>query len=285
MDPDKIYAYVYNNKSPTTLNKVLAIIKSDENLLLAFQDEARDQLQKAITTNRGNLSFDQMANYLKNNERILTRTFDKTFVNDLKNIRDALEITTRKSTQATIGRTETALNDIIRARLGQFTVAGRTFTALKKIVRADVDRQLADIIVDPNRLKELLKLKDQKYKKDGFLTKAGIEIVKRLFGYNIFDARMFEDDEYTPTMIELIDKNLISKNVKEAEETINLAQNIELDNRFNQTVIPQGNVPAPQAVDTNLLAQAPTNTGIMKNLSSTEQALLDPLEQQIAMRT
>ncbi len=156
---------------------------------------------------------------------------------------------------------------------------------MKKIVRADVDRQLADIIVDPNRLKELLKLKDQKYKKDGFLTKAGIEIVKRLFGYNIFDARMFEDDEYTPTMIELIDKNLIGKNVKEAEETINLAQNIELDNRFNQTVMPQGNVPAPQAVDTNLLAQAPTNTGIMTNLSRTERALLSPEEQEIAMRT
>ena len=286
MDPDKIYAYVYNNKSPTTLNKVLAIIKSDENLLLAFQDEARDQLQKAITTNRGALSFDQMANYLKNNEKILTRTFDKTFVNDLKNIRDALEITTRKSTQATIGRTETALNDIIRARLGQFTVAGRTFTALKKIVRADVDRQLADIIVDPNRLKELLKLKDQKYKKDGFLTKAGIEIVKRLFGYNIFDARMFEDDEYTPTMIELIDKNLIGKNVKEAEETINLAQNIQLDDRFNQTVMPQGDISRTQNINTNLLAQAqPKGDGIMQNLSASERALLDPLEQVIATRT
>ena len=34
-----------------------------------------------------------------------------------------------------------------------------------------------------------------------------------------------------------------------------------------------------------MMAQAPTKTGIMKNLSSTEQALLDPLEQQIAMRT
>ena len=285
MDPDKIYAYVYNNKSPTTLNKVLSIIKSDENLLLAFQDEARDQLQKAITTNRGNLSFDNMANYLKNNEKILTRTFDKTFVNDLKNIKDALEITTRKSIQKTTGRTETALNDIIRARLGQFTVAGRTFTALKKIVRADVDKQLAEIIVDPNRLKELLALKNKKFKKDGYFTKAGIEAVKRLFGYNIFDERMFEDDEYTPTMIDLIDKDLISKNVKEAEETLKLAQNTELDNRFNQAILPSGSVPPPQAVNTSLLAQAPNNTGIMKNLSSTERALLSPSEQEIAMRT
>jgi len=44
-------------------------------------------------------------------------------------------------------------------------------------------------------------------------------------------------------------------------------------------------VPAPQAVDTRLLAQAPTNTGIMTNLSRTERALLSPEEQEIAMRT
>ena len=149
-----------------------------------------------------------------------------------------------------------------------------------------MDRQLADIIVDPNRLKELLKLKDQKYKKDGFLTRAGVEIVKRLFGYNIFDARMFEDDEYTPTMIELIDKNLIGKNVKEAEETINLAQNIQLDDRFNETVMPQGDISRTQNINTNLLAQAePKGDGIMQNLSATERALLDPSEQVIAART
>ena len=41
----------------------------------------------------------------------------------------------------------------------------------------------------------------------------------------------------------------------------------------------------PTSNKNQMVAQAPNNTGIMKNLSSTEQALLDPLEQQIAMRT
>ena len=34
-----------------------------------------------------------------------------------------------------------------------------------------------------------------------------------------------------------------------------------------------------------MMAQAPTNTGIMTNLSRTERALLSPEEQEIAMRT
>jgi len=41
----------------------------------------------------------------------------------------------------------------------------------------------------------------------------------------------------------------------------------------------------PTSNQNQMVAQAPKNTGIMKNLSSTEQALLSPLEQQIAMRT
>ena len=282
MDPDKIFAFLYNNKSPTTLNKVMAIIKEDKDLLNAFQTVAKDDLLFKVTDNRGNFVFDKFADYLKNNKQILIRTFadNPKFIKDLGMMRDALEITTRKSTQKTISKAETALNDIIRARLGQFTVAGRTFTALKKIVRADVDKQLAEIITDPKRLEDLVKLKN--LKKD---SKAAKQIITRLFGYYIFDERFFEDDQFTPSMIDFVDTNKISQNVEEAEKVINLAQNIELDNRFNQTVVPQGNVPAPQAVDTNLLAQAPRNTGIMQNLSSTEQALLSPMEQVIAMRT
>jgi len=282
MDPDKIFAFLYNNKSPTTLNKVMAIIKQDKDLLNAFQTVAKDDLLFKVTDNRGNFVFNQFADYLKDNKQILIRTFadNPKFIKDLEMMRDALEITTRKSAQKTIGKAETALNDIIRARLGQFTVAGRTFTALKKIVKADVDKQLAEIITDPKRLEELVKLKT--LKKD---SKAAKQIITRLFGYYIFDERFFEDDKFTPTMIDFVDTNKISQNVEEAEKVINLAQNMELDNRFNQTVMPQGNVPAPQAVDTNLLAQAPKDTGIMTNLSRTERALLSPEEQEIAMRT
>ena len=282
MDPDKIFAFLYNNKSPSTLNKVMTIIRQDKDLLNAFQTVAKDDLLFKVTDNRGNFVFDKFADYLKDNNQVLTRTFadNPKFLTDLKMMRDALEITTRKSAQKTIGKAETALNDIIRARLGQFTVAGRTFTALKKIVRADVDKQLAEIITDPKRLEDLLKLKN--VKKDSKYAK---QIITRLFGYYIFDERFFEDDQYTPAMIDFVDTQQISQDIKNVNEAENLlAKNTEMDNRFNQAVLPSGNISQTQNINPNLFAAKPA-TGIMQNLSSTEQALLDPLEQQIAMRT
>jgi hypothetical protein len=281
MDPDKIFSFLYNNKSPTTLNKVMTIIREDKDLLNAFQTVAKDDLLFKVTDNRGDFVFNKFADYLKNNNKILTRTFadNPKFIKDLGMMRDALEITTRSSAQKTIGKGETALNDIIRARLGQFTVAGRTFTALKKIVRSDVNKQLAEIITNPKRLEELLKLKT--VKKDSTAAK---QIITRLFGYYIFDEKFFEDDQFTPTMIDFVDTQQISQDIENVDKAENLlAQNTELDNRFNQTVLPSGDISQTQNVNPNLLTKAPT--GIMQNLTSTEQALLDPLEQQIAMRT
>jgi len=56
-----------------------------------------------------------------------------------------------------------------------------------------------------------------------------------------------------------------------------------IPNPFGKSVGDQSSLPTSN--QNQMVAQAPTNTGIMQNLSSTEQALLDPLEQQIAMRT
>ena len=238
MDPDKIFQFLYNNKSPTTLNKVMTIIRQDKDLYNAFQTVAKDDLLFKVTDNRGNFSFDNFANYLKNNKQILDRTFadNPQFVKDLGMMRDALEITTRKSSQKTIGRAETALNDIIRARLGQFTVAGRTFTALKKIVRSDVDKQLAEIITDPKRLEDLLKLKN--VKKDSKLAK---QTISRLFGYYIFDEKFFEDDQYTPTMIDIVD----SQKITEAVDQGSPIQEETPQEEVIQTAALPPNIPTP----------------------------------------
>jgi len=56
-----------------------------------------------------------------------------------------------------------------------------------------------------------------------------------------------------------------------------------IPNIFGGGVGDQSSLPATPNVNQNMLAQAPS--GIMQNLSATERALLDPLEQQIAMRT
>tara|TARA_R110002012_G_scaffold260993_1_gene442766 strand:- start:6 stop:2630 length:2625 start_codon:yes stop_codon:yes gene_type:complete len=57
-----------------------------------------------------------------------------------------------------------------------------------------------------------------------------------------------------------------------------------IPNPFEKSVGDQSSLPTSNQ-DQIMTAQAPNNTGIMRNLSSTEKALLNPLEQQIAMRT
>jgi hypothetical protein len=215
MDPDKIFDFLYNNKSPTTLNKVLTIVKQDDKLLKAFQTVAKEDLLFKSTNNRGEFVFDKFADYYKRNKNILTRTFadNPTYLKDLKNFKDALEITTRQSRKTTTSKLESALNDIIRARLGQFTIAGRSFTALKKIFRSDIDRQLADIMTDPKRLKELMSLKNEKT-----LGPGAKQIISRLFGYYMFDEKFFEEDRYSPALINVIDGTRVSEAVTDVEE-------------------------------------------------------------------
>ena len=215
LDPDKIFEYVYNSKTPSTLNKVINIIKEDKDLLNAFQTVSKNDLIFKTTDNRGNFVFDKFANYMKNNKKILEKTFSDNpkYVEDLDMFNKALEITSRKSSQKVIGRAESALNDIIRARLGQFTLAGRTFTALKKIVKSDIDKQLTDIILDERRLKDLISLKAVK---PG--SPAAKQIITRLFGYYIFDQQYFQDDEFTPRMIDFIDSQKVSEAVTDVEE-------------------------------------------------------------------
>ena len=57
-----------------------------------------------------------------------------------------------------------------------------------------------------------------------------------------------------------------------------------IPNPFGKSVGDQSSLPSSNQ-NQMMTAQAPSNTGIMKSLSSTEQALLSPLEQQIAMRS
>lgn len=55
MNPDQIFQFAYNSKRPTTLNKIMAIVRSDDDLYKSFQSVAKQDLYNAITDNRVNL--------------------------------------------------------------------------------------------------------------------------------------------------------------------------------------------------------------------------------------
>ena len=71
-----------------------------------------------------------------------------------------------------------AFSDIIRARLGQFTLPGRLFTAARRIYKKGSERVIGNALLNPTSLKELVELRKLKPN-----SKKAAEILGKLGGY------------------------------------------------------------------------------------------------------
>ena len=90
--------------------------------------------------------------------------FGNKFMADIKTLNDALQITARTA-PASLQREGVYGNfftDIIRARVGQFTPTGRLLTAGKRIYTRASNAILKNAILNPESLKDLVKLKTLK---------------------------------------------------------------------------------------------------------------------------
>ena len=66
---------------------------------------------------------------------VLTEIFGKDYVKDLETLNRALQIASRRALPQE-GVVGSAFTDLIRARLGQFTLAGRLFTVGRRIFQS-----------------------------------------------------------------------------------------------------------------------------------------------------
>ena len=84
-------------------------------------------------------------------------------MNNLEILNKALQITARKApSRQAEGVWGSAFSDIIRARLGQFTLPGRLFTAARRIYKKASERVMANSLLNPASLKELVELRKLK---------------------------------------------------------------------------------------------------------------------------
>ena len=90
--------------------------------------------------------------------------FGNEFMKNIKVLNDGLQITARKA-PASLQREGVYGNfftDIIRARVGQFTPTGRLLTAGKRIYTRSSNAILKNAILNPESLKDLVKLRTLK---------------------------------------------------------------------------------------------------------------------------
>ena len=175
---EKISAGELVNKiyKPNKIGEILElkkILSKDPEVYKAFQRSVLTDINervKKIDNNLGMRVIDPRSfnNYLngaggeKGYKVALREIFNADFIKNLDLLNQALKIEARKAPARSEGIIGSAFSDLIRARLGQFTLAGRLFTAGRRIYKRAAERIMANALLDPQSLKELIELRKLK---------------------------------------------------------------------------------------------------------------------------
>jgi hypothetical protein len=199
LTPGELVDKIYKAKNIDEIRLLKKILIKDPEVFKAFQRSVLTDLNESVLKSSDRLdmkvidalSFDK---YLygagERGYRVaLKEIFGDSFVKDLELLNQALKISARRQPPKGMGVFGSAFSDIIRARLGQFTLAGRLFTASRRIYAKAAERVMANALLNPQSLRELINLR--KFKPG---TKEAIAILSKLDG-SIFIKDNFEDSK------------------------------------------------------------------------------------------
>ena len=197
LTPGELVDKIYKAKNIDEIRLLKKILIKDPEVYQAFQRSVLTDLNESIIKSSDRLgmkvidalSFDK---YLygagERGYRVaLKEIFGEDFVGNLEVLNRALQISARRQPPKGMGVFGSAFSDIIRARLGQFTLSGRLFTASRRIYAKAAERVMANALLNPQSLRELINLR--KFKPN---TKEAIAILSKLDG-SIFIKDNFED--------------------------------------------------------------------------------------------
>ena len=197
LTPGELVDKIYKAKNIDEIILLKNILIKDPEVFKAFQRSVLTDLNESVLKSSDRLgmkvidalSFDK---YLygagERGYRVaLKEIFGDNFVGNLDVLNRALQISARRQPPKGMGVFGSAFSDIIRARLGQFTLAGRLFTASRRIYAKAAERVMANALLNPQSLRELINLR--KFKPG---TKEAIAILSKLDG-SIFIKDNFED--------------------------------------------------------------------------------------------
>ena len=173
--PGELVNKIYRPNNIGDIKQLKKILEKDPEIFQAFQTQVMKDLNERVTVKSGSLGMDVISperfkQYVygsageKGYQFAMREIFGNKFMADIKTLNDALQITARKA-PASLQREGVYANfftDIIRARVGQFTPTGRLLTAGKRIWSRASNQILKNAILNPENLKDLVKLKTLK---------------------------------------------------------------------------------------------------------------------------
>lgn len=173
--PGELVDKIYRPNNIGEIRQLKNILSKDPEIFQAFQNNVMKDLNERVTTKSGTLNMDivspeKFKSYIygsggeKGYQFALREIFGNEFMKNIKLFNDALQITARKA-PASLQREGVygnVISDFIRARIGQFTPQGRLLTAGKRLYTTASNRILKNAILNPENLKDYVKLRNLK---------------------------------------------------------------------------------------------------------------------------
>ena len=170
--PQDLVKKVFNSNNINDIRKLKSLLQKDPEVLQAFKSAVLSDMNERVTIvpSASRLGVKQIdpakfTTYLngKGDElgynKALLELFGLKFTNNLQTLNRALQIGARQEPALQEGILANAFTDIIRARVGQFTPAGRTLTAFRRIYKRASERVLANAILSPESLEDMIRLR------------------------------------------------------------------------------------------------------------------------------
>jgi hypothetical protein len=165
---------IYKPNKIGEIRELKNILKNNPEVWKAFQRSVLTDLNEKVMVQNPSLrmktinptAFDNYLNGAGGEagyKQALKEIFDLEYVKNLELLNSALSISARGvAARGTDGVWGSVFSDIIRARIGQFGPLGRTLTAIRRIWKKASDRVLANAMLNPASLKELVELRKLK---------------------------------------------------------------------------------------------------------------------------
>ena len=173
--PGELVDKIYKPNNIGEIRQLKNILSKDPEIFQSFQNNVMKDLNERVTTKSGSLNMDivspeKFKSYIygsggeKGYQFALREIFGNEFMKNLKLFNDGLQITARTA-PASLQREGVygnVISDFIRARIGQFTPQGRLLTAGKRLYTTASNRILKNAILNPENLKDYIKLRNLK---------------------------------------------------------------------------------------------------------------------------
>lgn len=261
--PQEIFKRIYGPGNVGEIRTLKNILAKNPEVYKKFQrDVLTDLNERVFKTDKKYtlgkvLDADAFNRYLNGGggergyKAALKELFGDEYVKNLDILNKALQISSRSAASAQQGVVGSAFTDIIRARLGQFTLAGRLFTAGRRIFTAASNRMIARALLNPDSLKDLIALRKLSKKSKAY------SVILAKLGASIF---MVQDDRPTPPPKEAI-----------IEEEVPIP---DMSDMFEDIVSPEGTVVGSRRVSSlpttpTTLSTPPVNAGILQVANNT----------------